>query len=41
MGRIEREVARATQDAAREARLERQAKAADASRTEQPEDTPR
>lgn len=41
MGRVEREVERARQDTAREDRLEREAKAADARRTEQPEDTPR
>lgn len=41
MGRVEREVDRARQDAAREAREERAAKARDAARTDQPEDTPR
>lgn len=40
-GRIERVVARAVQDVKRDAEREREAKAADAQRTEQPKDTPR
>jgi len=41
MGRIEREVQRAIDDEKRANRAERDAKAADARRTEQPTDTPR
>lgn len=38
---VKRTVERATQDTAREAREERQAKERDAARTDQPKDTPR
>lgn len=41
MGRIEREVQRAIDDVKREQRQERESKASDAARTEQPKDTPR
>jgi len=41
MDPVERAVERAKQDAAREEREERAAKARDAARTEQPKDTPR
>jgi hypothetical protein len=41
MGRVEREVARAIQDEAREQREEIEANERDAARTEQPKDTPR
>lgn len=41
MDRIQREVERARQDAAREAREELAAKERDARRTDQPKDTPR